>query len=195
MNKVYGLKSDYAAVKKDASRVIVCYGFEEVDGENATWYEVYLPMSQMQQLNINVVKEAVYGDINARTDDNILEGFVWNDIKVWLSAENQRNFSEAQRMASAIPSILPLTFKLGETEEEEPVYHTFESVEELDGFYVSAFAYINQCLNQGWQEKDAIDWQPYEEAIEEINKEPEPETEPEPEEEETPSDEPENQAE
>jgi hypothetical protein len=54
---------------------------------------------------------------------------------------------------------------LGEADDGTPVYHTFETVEELDGFYVQAFSYVNQCLTEGWQRKDAIDWSPYEEAL------------------------------
>ena len=53
-------------------------------------------------------------------------------------------------MAQSNSSILPITFKLGEDENEEPIYYTFTTVEELTSFYTQAFAYINQCLNEGW---------------------------------------------
>lgn len=111
------------------------------------------------------VKEFVLGVINKQTDEKILSGFVWNGKPVWLSAENQRNFSEAQRMAAENDSVLPLTFKLGEDENGEPVYHTFQTASELTEFYTAAFAYINKCLNEGWQKKDSVDWTPYEEAL------------------------------
>ena len=48
------------------------------------------------------------------------------------------------------------------TEDKQPIYHTFETFEELDRFYVGGVAYINQCLNEGWARKDSIDWTPYE---------------------------------
>ena len=66
-------------------------------------------------------------------------------------------------------AVLPLRFKLGEDSEGNPVYHTFETVAELDAFYTQAFRYVNQCLNEGWQRKDSIDWEPYKELF------PEPE--------------------
>jgi hypothetical protein len=108
------------------------------------------------------VKKAIDDYINARTDERILSGFVWNGKSVWLSDENQRNFSEAQRVAMITGGqSLPMTFKLGEDAEGNPVYHEFTSVEELTGFYLAAVAYINQCLNEGWLEKDSIDMKDY----------------------------------
>lgn len=102
--------------------------------------------------------------IDAQTDLKILNGFKWTategedagkTFNVWLSAENQRNYSEGQRVALMTNGqSLPVEFKLGE-EDGIPQYHTFSSLEELTSFYLSAVAYIQQCLNEGWREKDA----------------------------------------
>ena len=166
MNKVFGLTKDYDHLRSEATRVVICYGREKADENNSTWYEVPLSHKQHNIVGLQQVKEAIIADINDQTDEKILKGFVWNNISVWMSAENQRNFSEAQRMAEKYGSnVLPLTFKLGEADDGTPVYHTFETVEELDGFYVQAFSYVNQCLTEGWQRKDAIDWSPYEKAL------------------------------
>jgi len=110
------------------------------------------------------VKDFVYGVINLQTDEKILTGFVWNGLPVWLSPENQRNFSEADRKAEKNPDILPIVFKIGE-QDGQPVYHTFETYEELDGFYTQAFAYIQRCLVEGWRKKDTFDFTPYEEEL------------------------------
>ena len=162
MNKVNGKQSDFSLVREDGSRIVIGYGLTKLSKTSYEWYEVYLAKKQISHLTFQMVKDAILADINTQTDEKILKGFLWNNINVWLSAENQRNFSEAQRMAEKYGSnVLPLTFKLGETENEQPVYHTFETVEELDAFYVQAFSFVNQCLNEGWQRKDAIDWEPY----------------------------------
>lgn len=121
----------------------------------------FIEMEFPYKPSMKEVKDFVTGVINAQTDYKILTGFVWNNIHVYLSIENQRNFSEAYHMAQSSSSILPITFKLGENEDGEPVYHTFSTSYELSDFYTQAFAYINQCLNEGWQRKDAIDWEPY----------------------------------
>jgi len=170
MNKVSGKKSDFSLIREERSRIVIGYGQKKVTGQNLyEWYEVYLNKTETPQLTLQMVKDAINGDINAQTDEKILSGFVWTPagleqgINVWLSAENQRNFSEAQRMAEKYgDAVLPLRFKLGEDEEGNPVYHTFETVADLDDFYVKAFSYVNQTLSAGWAEKDAIDWTPYE---------------------------------
>lgn len=162
MNKVFGNIEKYIPIKENGNRWIVSYGFEKVgDGVNATWYEIYFYKKQVGKPSFQKVKNAVLNDINSQTDHKILTGFVWNNIHVYLSIENQRNFSEAYHMAQSSSSILPITFKLGENEDGEPVYHTFSTSYELSDFYTQAFTYINQCLNEGWQRKDAIDWEPY----------------------------------
>lgn len=166
-NKYSGTKADFSPVREDASRIIISYGLTKLSKDLYEWFEVHLYKKQRNALTLADVKEAILGDINAHTDEKILSGFVWtpeggNAINVWLSNENQRNFSEAQRIASGNAEILPLTFKLGEAGDGTPVYHTFQTIEELNAFYMSAFAFINQCLTEGWQQKDDIDWAPYE---------------------------------
>jgi hypothetical protein len=54
---------------------------------------------------------------------------------------------------------LPIKFKFGTA--DEPIYHTFETLEELSDFYVKAMGYINTCLEEGWIEKDSINWEDY----------------------------------
>jgi hypothetical protein len=155
MDKLNGLLEDFSPIRDERSRIVIGYGLNKIENSDLyEWYEVYVYKTQVNSISLAFIKEAILGDINNRTDEKILSGFVWNDINVYLSAENQRNFSEAQRMASAVPAILPLTFKLGEDADGNPMYHTFKTAEELNSFYMAAFAYINKCLNEGWQEKD-----------------------------------------
>lgn len=172
MSKVFGATSEFSLINTTGNKTIVSYDREEVDDKNSTWYEIRFSKSHGEKPGIEQIKTAIIEDINDRTDEKILSGFVWTPegaepVNVWLSEENQRNFSEAQRMAEKYGSaVLPLTFKLGE-KNGEPVYHTFETVEDLNQFYLSAFAWVNRCLNEGWQEKDNFDFTPYEEALDE----------------------------
>jgi hypothetical protein len=167
-NKYSGTKADFSPVREDASRIIISYGLTKLSKDLYEWFEVHLYKKQRNALTLADVKEAILGDINAHTDEKILSGFVWtpeggNAINVWLSNENQRNFSEAQRMAEKYGDmVLPVRFKLGEDAEGNPVYHVFETVAELDSFYAEAFAFVNQCLNEGWARKDSINWSEYE---------------------------------
>lgn len=150
--------------------MIISYGYhEEADGVNATWFEIYFYKKQTSQVSLADVKKAIIDDINSRTDEKIVSGFVWTPegaetgIPVWLSTENQFNFKSAYDLAvQKQGATLPVTFKMGEDAEGAPVYHTFETMADADDFYLKAVAYINQTLAAGWQEKDSIDWEPYE---------------------------------
>ncbi len=49
----------------------------------------------------------------------------------------------------------------------QPVYYTFNTAAELSDFYISAQQFIQQCINEGWNKKDNIDWTPYEKQLNE----------------------------
>ena len=165
VNKYSGNVSDFQPVVEDQSRVVISYGLKELGEGKAEWYEVVFYKKQGKP-DLEAVKKAVTADIDAQTDEKILNGYPFTPdgaeepIIVWLSKESQTNFSEAHRL-----QIVPVKFKLNETADKQPIYHTFESFEELDRFYKGGVQYINQCLNEGWQEKDSIDWAPYEAAL------------------------------
>ncbi len=170
MNKVYGTSEDFALVKQDASRIIFGYGKKSVDETHFEWYEVYLYKKNRNKPSFAELKDAIIEDINSRTDEKILTGFVWNDIPCWLSTESQFNFKAAYDLAEQKNgATLPVRFKLGETVDENgnktPAYYTFEDFETLDDFFTKSVVFINQCLNEGWAEKDGVDFTPYEEAL------------------------------
>ncbi len=94
--------------------------------------------------------------INKATEDKILRGFVWRGHKVWLSAENQFDYKAAHDLAvHSNGATLPVRFKFGA--DDAPEYFTFEVVDELEDFYTSAVRYVNEVLNEGWNEKDWVD--------------------------------------
>ena len=167
MAKMCGNGADFALVKQERSRTIVGYELRQLEGSQLSeWHEVYFPRKKVDLPSIEQVKEAVNADIDAQTDAKILNGYEFTPdgasepITVWLSKESQTNFSEAHRL-----QIVPVKFKLNETDDKQPIYHTFETFEELDRFYKGGVQYINYCLNVGWQRKDSIDWEPYAQAI------------------------------
>lgn len=171
MLRITNLKSKYVPLSKMASgRWKLHFGFTpyyEVDDEGnktetnlGTWTEMWLSGKP----SIEQVKGIVLDAMNKEIDQKILSGFVWKDMSVWLSSENQFNYKAAYDLAvMSQGKSLPITFKFGTT--EQPVYYTFESLEDISDFYVSAMAYINKTLEDGWKKKDAIDWSVYEEAL------------------------------
>lgn len=107
------------------------------------------------------IKQVVISWYNARIDDRIRSGFVWRDMPIWLSSENQFNYKAAYDLAiQTAGASLPVTFKFGT--EESPVYKEFTALEEFSDFYMSAMVYVNGVLAEGWLEKDGLDWSVYE---------------------------------
>ena len=110
------------------------------------------------------VKDIILSWYNETTDKAILSGFKWKDMPVWLSSENQFNYKAAYDLAfQTNGASLPTVFKFGTT--EEPIYYKFDTLEELQDFYVKAMTYINEQLAIGWAKKDNIDWGEYEKAL------------------------------
>ena len=153
MNKVNGKKTSFAPIREDGSRITICYGLKKLSGDLYEWLEVYLPKKQTAQLTFAVVKQAIMTDINDKVKTAIISGFVWNDKPVWFSEENQLNFSQA---------VVPVTLKIGEEEGGTPIYHQFDTAEDMKAFSDACNAWKQKCLAAGYAEKDGIDWQPYE---------------------------------
>ena len=96
--------------------------------------------------------------------NKILNDFVWVydnvSYPVWLSSENQFNYKAIYDLAiQTNGKNLPVMFKFGTV--EEPVYYTFNTIEELNDFYLKSTKFIQQTLEDGWKEKDTFDFSPY----------------------------------
>lgn len=171
MIRITNLKSKFVPLAPMASgRWKLHFGFVpyyEVDEEGnkietnlGTWYETWLSGKP----SIEQVKGIVLDTMNKEVDQKILYGMVWKDMPIWLSSENQFNYKAAYDLAvMSQGKSLPVTFKFGTT--DTPIYYTFETLEDLSDFYISAMAYINKTLEDGWKKKDSIDWGVYEEAL------------------------------
>ena len=151
--KVNGLKTDFAPMRNEGTRITICYGLKKVDGKLYEWHEIYLPKTQNANISLDIVKTAILNDINSRVKTAIISGFVWNEKPVWLSEENQLNFSQA---------VVPATLKIGEQQDGTPIYETFDTKTDLKAFNEACTLWKQQCLSEGYNEKDAIDWTPYE---------------------------------
>lgn len=150
--KVNGKKADFALVRTEGTQIIISYGLKKV-GNLYEWHEITLPKSQTNALTLDLVKQAIIADIDERTKTAIISGFVWQEKPVWLSIENQLNFSQATA---------PVTLKIGEQADGTPVYHDFADQQDITDFCTACTQWTQQQREAGWQEKDGIDWQPYE---------------------------------
>lgn len=102
------------------------------------------------------VKVMVINWYNQEINNEIISGFTYNGIPVWLSQENQFNYKSAYDLAVQTGgTTLPVRFKFGT--DNEPVYHEFKTLDELTDFYTKAMAFVQQTLAVGWEKKDAVD--------------------------------------
>jgi len=106
------------------------------------------------------IKDLILGWSNKKTETKIIEGFAWNGIPVWLSIENQVNIQAAYNLAVQSEGKNLPTMKLGTS--DEPVYHTFQSMEEFADFYTKSLAHVQNVRAEGWKEKDSFDFDSYE---------------------------------
>ncbi len=101
------------------------------------------------------IKNTVIGWYNERIEADILRGFSYEGAMVWLSPENQFNYKAAYDLAVQTEgNSLPVVFKFGN--EDNPVYKTFATLEELADFYTRAIHHIQITLQRGWKDKDSF---------------------------------------
>ena len=156
-NKVCGPATDFTLVKEEGTRTVISYDLQEEAGkELATWREIYFPKKQVAKPTIEMVKDAIITDINERITAQIVGGMTFDGKPVWLSIENQINFTTATA---------PCRLKIGEEEDGTPVYHEFETKAQLKAFNDACLAWKNEQLEAGRAEKEGIDWTPYEEVL------------------------------
>lgn len=123
---------------------------------SATYMEKEFPQKPTEE----EIRQTIIDWFNAQTNGDILSGFEWNGMKVWLSAENQFNYKAAYDLAiQTAGATLPVTFKFGT--DDTPCYHMFNTVEDLTDFYTKAMAHIQSTLAKGWNSKDAFKLESY----------------------------------
>lgn len=161
-NKVISKQNTFELFKRYDSRIVISLGLKKESDIKYSWYEFYFYKSQGYPSFIEM-KEAIIDKINSMIDKKILEGFIWKDIPVWLPIEKQFNYKATYDLAVQ-GTFKPLTFKLGEDKRtKNSIYYTFETIEEYKDFYTSMIDYIINCLNEGWELKDNINFDDYKE--------------------------------
>ena len=152
MEKRYGATERHDRLMKigrNKWELIYGYGTDRVSGW--TYRERFTRKPTQDE-----IKEIIIAQINRNVEEKILCGLVWKDMPIWLSTENQFNYKAAYDLAVQTGGqSLPVKFKFGT--DEQPVYHTFTTLDDLQEFYMTSLAFVQQVLDEGWQEKDNLD--------------------------------------
>lgn len=132
------------------------FGKDEKTGVGYDYRKQYKYKPEVDEL-----KDEILELVNDEVDKTILSGYEYDGKMVWLSTENQFNYKAAYDLAVQTGGAsLPVTLKLGTL--EEPEYVTFEDVETFSAFYIGAIKFIQKVLEEGWNEKDKVDWTKFE---------------------------------
>lgn len=162
MSKAFGLTERYNPLVSTKTQTIVSYDRQTVDDKNSTWQEIVFYHKRDGKPSLASIRKAIEADINRRTTERIVGTLSWNQKPVWLSAENQQDWKAAfDRALQTDGANLPLRFKIGEDQDGQPVYHTFTSLNAFTDFWDTCQRHIYQCLSDGWQMKENIDWSLY----------------------------------
>lgn len=139
------------------NRWAVRWDFQEDENEGFSYEEAIFDYKP----GIEEIRAIIEAWINTMTEEAISSGYNWAGAPVWLSAENQLNYKTAYDLAvQTAGASLPYTIKFGSW--EEPVYYTFEDLEDFTEFFTGAVRHIQGTLAEGWRQKDAIDLADYE---------------------------------
>lgn len=111
-------------------------------------------------INIQNIKSVILDYFSEKAKKEILGGFVWKGYNVWLSAENQKNYSDWYICTKDSNRVLPLTAKFSKN--GKTIYYEFNSHEEIADLYENMIKHINKVVNENRKQKDNIDWNEYE---------------------------------
>ena len=156
--KVYGAKERQdGLIALGANNYVLYFGFGKDDVGDETGYN--WRKNYDHKPTIEELKKDIEALIDSIVDNKILSGFSWNGKPLWLSTENQFNYKAAYDLAiQNNGATLPIKFKFGEDANGKVIYHTFTTLTSFSDFYTKAISFINITLNEGWKEKDNIDY-------------------------------------
>ena len=149
--------------KVNDKHVTIMWDYKPIIKTNAKGEDIESPLATWQEYTFNYtptlseIKDIIINYYNQLISQTILTGFVWKDMNVWLSNENQINYKIAYDLAvQTNGSSLPIVFKF--EKENKTIFHEFNTVEEITDFYMKYVKHIQNTLMQGWEEKEKINW-------------------------------------
>lgn len=157
--RVIGNKNFYAPIKRDYTRLVISFNPIEVNDRDYTWNELVYHWTQ-ELPSFEQLKSDMLQEISDEVKNNIVSGYTWLHLPVWLSIENQANYKNALDVAVQTDGgNLPVTFKFGT--DESPVYYEFKTIDELRDFWIDYTGYIARCQSDGWKVRESINWDDY----------------------------------
>jgi hypothetical protein len=152
MEKIYGCeRRDDRLIVLGTKRAVLIYGFGEDESGSYSWRHSFSHVPDRREL-----LEFLDQHIDSLTRERILSGMVYDGCAVWLSLENQANYTSSLAVVTATGQGLPCRFKLQDPADGSDVYRDFADIASLSDFVMSVRSHIDGCVRAGWNEKDAL---------------------------------------
>lgn len=150
MEKIYGASAAQDGVVKVSNNSYILffgYGEDSMGGYNYRHRFDHKPTEE----ELRAVIEA---HVNEQTQERIVVGYQWNGKQVWLSGENQQNYT-----SDYLAGVLPVKVRVYDPyAEASGTVALLETPEELADFYHGMVQHVRQCIEDGWSVKDSVDY-------------------------------------
>lgn len=138
-----------------------------IDGIWSIKHEVINKTDENIQLHddseIKTLRTRILSEVDNKTNEFIMYGFIYNGLKVRLTIEDQINFEGEFNLIKDFIStgkpeavFFPLRYKVWTNEDGSPVFMILANLEELRDFLFKGKMYIRDCLAAGWVIKNAV---------------------------------------
>ena len=150
MEKIYGASAAQDGVVKVSSKSYILffgYGEDEMGGYNYRHRFDHLP-------TVDELRAVIEAHVNEFTQERIISGYVWNGKSVWLSVENQQNYT-----AAYLSGKLPIKVMVYDPyDDAQGTVVELQTADELRGFYKGMVEHVRMCVEEGWRVKGSVDY-------------------------------------
>ena len=103
---------------------------------------------------VDELRSVIESHVNTLTQERIVGGYRWKGKQVWLSGENQQNYT-----SDYLAGVLPVKVRVYDPyAEASGTVELLETPEELADFYHGMVQHVRQCIEDGWSVKDYVDY-------------------------------------
>lgn len=150
MKKIYGASAAQDGVVKVSKKSYILffgYGEDSMGGYNYRHRFDHEP-------TVDELRSVIEAHVNTLTQERIVGGYMWKGKQVWLSGENQQNYT-----SDYLAGELPVKVRVYDRDADaQGTVTMIETPEELADFYHGMVAHVRQCIEDGWSVKDSVDY-------------------------------------
>ena len=150
MEKIYGASAAQDGVVKVSNKSYILffgYGEDSMGGYNYRHRFDHKP-------TVDELRSVIEAHVNTLTQERIVGGYRWKGKQVWLSGENQQNYT-----SDYLAGVLPVKVRVYDTDADASgKVALIETPEDLADFYHGMVQHVRKCIEDGWSVKDSVDY-------------------------------------